>query len=93
MADRNGHFTPTQRAILTVLSDGEEHTPLELIQCLAKGFVETEMESARSALAFHLHALRKVLRPKGEDIVCRSSGRRLNYQHVRLLANPYDGKT
>lgn len=79
-------FTPTQRRILDVLADGLPHTREELHGCLNDDL------GTLSNLWAHVSNIRKVLRPRGEDIVCVYHLRRLCYRHVRLLANPNDGK-
>jgi hypothetical protein len=74
-------FTPTQRRILAVLSDGLPHTPGELHACL-----DDEL-AGRNAVQFHLSKLRKTLREVGQDVICEYYQRRFTYRHVRLLAN------
>jgi hypothetical protein len=35
--------------------------------------------------------MRKILRPRGEDIICQFIDRQRKWRHVRLLHSPYDG--
>lgn len=79
MGQANGKFTPTQARILAVLSDGLPHTPEELVGCLWD-----EMTSVKT-VRVHIHAIRKILRPAGQDIVCEYIRRDCLYRHVRLL--------
>lgn len=75
-------LTPIQRKIVEVLSDGLPHHKEQLHECL------NDDMGALSNVYAHITALRKILRPKGEDIVCVYDRRRGLYQHVRLLASP-----
>jgi hypothetical protein len=76
----SSNFTPTQRAILSVLSDGEPHGRDELVACLSDDLANP------NAIHYHLCPLRKILRAKGEDIICEYTKRRAQrYRHVRLL--------
>ena len=75
-------FTPTQRRMLAVLSDGLPHTRLELAECL-----EDDLANPASVKK-HLYLMRKVLRAQGQEIVCEwapSSSPRQRYRHVILL--------
>ena len=66
-------------AILELLADGQPHTKQEIIlQCM------DELSSA-NALQVHICGLRKLLRPRGQDIICELVNRRINYRHIRLL--------
>ena len=71
--------------ILQILSDGLPHDREELRRCV------DEMSSFHN-LQNHLVALRKTLRPNGEDIVCELANRRIHYRHIRLLASATDGR-
>ena len=77
-------FTPTQRRILDVLQDGGMHRPEDLIACLCDG----EMGSV-STVRFYMAVIRRKIRPRGQDIVCRRmpEGGGNGYQLVRLLNN------
>jgi DNA-binding CsgD family transcriptional regulator len=71
-------FTPTQRKILAVLSDGLGHRPSELHQCLVD-----ELGSPSNIRA-HLAAIRKKLRATGQDIICE---RQICYRQVTVSAS------
>lgn len=79
-------FTPTQQAMLRVLADGCTHTREELHACLPDEL------SQPASIHPHLVRLRKILRPKGQDIICQLLNRKVHYRHVRLLASAVDGK-
>jgi DNA-binding SARP family transcriptional activator len=79
-------FTPTQQLILTLLSDGMPHPREDVMSCLADPL------SSRANLNNQLSDMRRLLRPRGEDIICQLLNRRICYRHVRLLASAYDGK-
>ena len=78
-------FTPTQRRILLVLSDGMPHPFAELLACLPDELSDI------SALRMMLSKMRKVLRPRGEDIICQHLYHSHQYRHVRLLHSAGDG--
>ena len=84
MAGNNGKFTPTHQAMLDVLADGRPHLRKELHACLPD-----ELGPPTNIHA-HLTAIRKMLRPKGQDIICTLVNGRICYRHVRLLASQYD---
>jgi hypothetical protein len=84
MPNANG-FTETQQRILELLSDGKPHRRMEL-----KAQLPDELSSL-TAMQMHVSVMRKVLNPKGEDIVCRFTKEGISYQHIRLLSNPYTG--
>ena len=86
MLDARLMFTPTQQRILALLSDGKAHRHEEIRQCLPDELGD------RHNIAAHLTAIRKVLRPRGEDIACQHIAREHYYIHVRLLHSPYDGQ-
>lgn len=60
----NGPYTPTQRAILTVLADGRSHHHSQLQRCLPDDLADG------NALRQHIFKLRRKLRPKGHLIIC-----------------------
>ena len=76
-----GEFTPTQAAMLSILSDGLPHHKSELHACCGP--------SSSSTVRWHLHEIRKKLRKRGEDVIFVVIGRRHCWQHVRLLVSPY----
>ena len=88
-------ITPTQRRILAVLADGEAHSREELIACMsdAQGIDEDYGTSTYNCLRMHISNLRKVLVPKGQDIVCVKTSwkigrRRPMYRQIRHLRRP-----
>lgn len=83
---KNG-FTPTQQCMLDVLSDGQAHTREELHACLPD-----EM-GALSNIQAHLCAIRKQLRPIGQDILCEFKHRTLHYRHIGLLTDSHTPDT
>lgn len=72
-------FTPTQRAILDVLSDGRPHTCGDLHSCLDDDL------AGPAAVRMHICRLRKRLRARRQDIVSVVEREQLCYQHVKLL--------
>ena len=73
-------FTPIQRAMLKVLSDGREHTRKELHKCLSDEL------GPLTNIAVHLTGIRKVLRPRGEDNLCTIIDGESRYSHVRIVS-------
>jgi len=76
-------FTPVQRRMLAVLSDGMPHRKHELYPCLNDDLADMK------AITVHISAMRKILRPKGEDIVCEYNRYIYWYRHIRLLQSAY----
>lgn len=70
---------PVQQRILNLLSDGKRHSRVEIHGCL-----HDEL-SKLNAIWGPISDLRKILRPKGEDILCEIQGRGIFYRHIRLL--------
>ena len=73
-------FTPTQAKMLAVLADGQPHTRAELHACLVDEL------GPGSNIRPHLSAIRKKLRPIGQDIICEAVNYKYFYRHIRLLA-------
>jgi hypothetical protein len=73
---------PIQIKMLDVLSDGLPHSRKELHACLSDPMVDM------AAIRVHICHIRKVLRPRGQDIVCELKHRKIHYRHVRLLLDP-----
>lgn len=65
-----------------MLSDGMPHYREQLREC-----VPDELASLY-ALKMHISRIRKVLRPRGQDIVCEIVRRQIHYRHVQLLTPP-----
>ncbi len=82
MASSNGRFTKVETRILNVLSDGLAHHKTELHGCL------NDELGPVSNIQMHISNMRKKLLPKGENIICELSNRRIFYRHVRLLRSP-----
>lgn len=78
-------YTPTELAILRLLSDGQAHALGELHKCLPDEL------SAQSAVYRHVSSIRKRLRPSGQTIVCEIANRKCYYRHIVLLGNVSDG--
>ena len=83
MSKQNGQSMPDK--ILRLLSDGKRH-PIEELEALAP---YSDRQTIRNAVC----AIRRRLKDRGEDVVCVRRGWKSYYQHVRLLFNPYDGRT
>jgi DNA-binding CsgD family transcriptional regulator len=73
------HFTPIERCILAVLSDGTAHRPRELLACL------DDSQATVENMRVHLSRIRAKLRPAGQDILCVIADRTVHYRHVQLL--------
>ena len=80
-------FTPTEKRILALLSDGNRHTREEVLACLDDDLAEMK------AIKPHVSRIRKKLNLIGEEIVCVARDRSYFYQHVRLLPSAYDGRS
>ena len=78
---QKSEFTPTQQAMIDLLADGKAHSRHELKDCLADEL------SPLSAIRAHLSNLRKVLRCKGQDVICELVNRRICYRHVVILTS------
>ena len=96
MASVNNKLTPTQKAILCVLADGRPHTREELHACLpsSKGLTAEQRSEmvlydlgSLSNIQNHISAIRKVVCPQGEDVLCVLHKRTICYRYVKLL-NP-----
>lgn len=85
MSNGNG-FRPTEAKIMALLSDGLPHTRQEVHACLPDEL------SSITAIKAHLTAIRKHLRPIGQDILCVWVTRKRMYRLVRLVASANDGR-
>lgn len=72
-------LTPVQRALLAALSSGEP-----VSRHVLRALLYDPDGSVRN-LTPHISALRKILRPLGQDIVCCFHRRGIYYRHVRHL--------
>ena len=68
-----------QSRMLAILRDGLPHTRQELHACLYDDC------GAMSNIRCHLTLLRRVLRPKGRDILIEWINRRMHYRLVKLI--------
>lgn len=73
------YFTPTQVAIVRMLSDGESHAVKDVLSVL------NDELASKNALQFHISAIRKKIAPYGHDIVCTFENRRTNYRYIVTL--------
>jgi hypothetical protein len=78
-------FTATERRILDLLGDGLHHPRADVKDCL-----NDELASYGN-LVNHISAIRKRLRPRGQDIICERFNCKYGYRWVRLLKSPDDG--
>lgn len=72
-------FTPTEKRIMVVLSDGHRHRFDEMYGC-----IDDEQANHLNTLTRHVSAMRKKLRRRGLDILLEKNGR-MHYRVVRLL--------
>lgn len=75
----NGDGLTVPQRMLKLLSDGKFHTAQELHGCLHDDMGPLENINA------HITNIRKVLRPKGEDIYYREKGGVSWYMHGRVV--------
>ncbi len=79
-------FTPTEQRIMDVLADGRLHASDDLHQCLSDN--SEPLEGMLTSLPVHLSNMRKILRPRGEDICCYRDDGKTYYYLGRLMAPP-----
>lgn len=80
MANGNGKLPPIQQKMLDILSDGLEHSPRELHECLYD-------DAGRiSNIQMHISNLRKHVHKRGLEIVCRVRGYAHTYQMFRRIS-------
>lgn len=83
MASNNGKSNgrPTiPEKMLAILSDGQPHSRQELFACLY------EQDAPLSNIKIHITAVRKMVRPRGLDVVLRLTNTYARrYQLVRLV--------
>jgi hypothetical protein len=77
------HFSPTQQAILDLLSDGRAHSVEELHECLSDDLSPT------TAIYHHVSVIRSKLRPKGEGVGYVRNDKGSFYYLTRLMSSPY----
>ena len=81
MSASNG-WTPTQKRMVELLNDGEQHHMNELKRCLFDN-----AQGSAANVNCHLTAIRKKLRPIGRDVLCQFIEGESWFRQVRLLAN------
>jgi predicted Zn-ribbon and HTH transcriptional regulator len=77
------NFTPTERALMEVISDGKPHELEELRELI-------DELSEKQAVYFHMCNLRKKLERIGQSIVMVRKRKISYYQLIRILATPYE---
>jgi len=77
-SNRPPRLTPTHHKILEALADGEPHDVDSLRKCLWDDM------SKNSTLQYHVSILRKILRARGEEILCERVDNHIHYRHVRI---------
>ena len=82
-------FTPTQRRMYDLLLEGHP-VPKEVLQRCC----EDELSSVQ-VVAVHRGDMRKILLPKGYNIICQVGGwqKGVRYQLVRLIGSAVSGYT
>jgi hypothetical protein len=78
-------FTPTEKRILALLSDGEAHLAKDMVSCL-----EDEL-GERETITRHIASIRNKL-PQDQWIVCEVRHRKAYYRHVIILKSRVNGK-
>ncbi len=73
-------YTKAQWRVLLLLEDGEPHTKEEIAVA-----AKVKEGSTVHATYMHVSKLRKILRPKGQDIICEYVSGKLFYRYVRLI--------
>lgn len=73
-------FSPTEKRLLEVFSDGEAHSKRELFQrCIDDQYAQD------STLLAAISNLRKKLILRGEAVICEARHRKGFYRHVKLI--------
>ncbi len=72
------HFSPTQQRIVDLLSDGLLHSKEQIYGMLLTA-------NSVNHIQMHISNIRKIIRPRGQDISCTLLGGNSFYQLVRLL--------
>lgn len=72
-------LTVTQQKFFALLSDGQRHYDAEFIELLPDPL------GTSTNVLMHIHNIRKVIRPLGEDIVRERICRKGTYRRVRLI--------
>lgn len=83
------YMTPVQVGIAAILADGRLHAKREFFHLLSDNDLTLdENPNKAQCLGVHMVALRKILRPAGQDIVYVIRGWSHGYQQIRLLRSP-----
>lgn len=72
------HFSPTQQRIVDLLADSYPHSNDEIYGCLLTAGSVNHIKQ-------HLSNIRKILRPRGQDIATLTHLGKTHYCLVRLL--------
>jgi len=75
---KSNGFTPTEKRIMDLLSDGERHARAEV-----HSLINDELSDLNN-MRLHILNLRKKL-PEGEAVLCEISGYKTFYRHVKLI--------
>lgn len=78
-------YTPTEKRILNLLSDGEAHLIKDMISCL-----EDELSDSKT-VTVHITNIRSKL-PRDEWIVCEVKHRKTYYRHIIKYNQQSNGK-
>jgi hypothetical protein len=70
-------WTPIQQLMISILDDGQAHSPKELHACMGP--------SSLSSVQKHIHMIRKKLLPLGQTILAEYFERRCFYRRVILF--------
>lgn len=71
-----------QQKIINLLSDDRPHQRSEIEACLWAD------DPHYSTVSVHIDAIRKIVRPRGEDVICFRMHGKSWYQHLRKLVTP-----
>jgi len=84
------------KALLELLMDGRSHTKYEIKQLIKHHKKSQKREDCRGGnypsdqyMWYVISSIRSHIRPKGYDILCVYRSRRIHYQLVRLVGDPY----
>lgn len=69
-------LTPSQRRIFDLLRDGKRHTMLELKKAVYDEYI------GNNNIAQQLNQIRKKIRFRGLEVICRLESKRIYYQLV-----------
>lgn len=78
MFDQESVFTPTQKRFLKLLRDGKPHTSEEFCELLG------DEQSGKHQVHVQFSVMRRILRPRGEDIICQMVGKKAYFRLIRF---------